>query len=277
MNIEWILKIDRPEVAAERLSRCFGDQLNLLEKAVFRAARGEAAAAREYLATWHGLTKGLLDLVREERPDLVVATETGELLIVDTNGVPIEVTPELLVAAAPTAPFCPWVATAGLPRGMGLRLLAAVRDTVPGSVPLIPTPGLWPAWADAQHMRVALFLIEAALAEHGSESVRTPLERAMDLFELDRTELARLFGVSRQAVEQWQRRGVPAERQAKLATIVAIGELLGRKLRPGVLPGVARTAAPTYSGRTMVDMIAADEHEALLSSVRASFDWAATA
>jgi hypothetical protein len=99
----------------------------------------------------------------------------------------------------------------------------------------------------------------------------------MQLFGLDRTEVALLFGVTRQAVEQWEQRGVPAERQAKVLTIQAIGELLARKLRPGTLPGVARRRAEAYRGGTMLDMIAQDQHEALLEDVRASFDWAATA
>jgi DNA-binding XRE family transcriptional regulator len=99
----------------------------------------------------------------------------------------------------------------------------------------------------------------------------------MELFELDRTELARLFGVRRQAVEQWERRGVPADRRGKLATIVALGELLARRLRPGLLPGVARRAAGAYGGLTMLEMIRRDRHDALLEDVRKSFDWATTA
>lgn len=61
---------------------------------------------------------------------------------------------------------------------------------------------------------------------------------------------------------------MPAERQAKLTTGLAIAELLARKLRAGSVPGLARTAAKAYGTRTMLRMLA---------DVRASFDWASSA
>jgi DNA-binding transcriptional regulator YdaS (Cro superfamily) len=277
MNIEWLLRGDEPSVAAKKLHRHFGEQLDVLEQALHGAARGSRTAAREYLVGWQRLATSVLELVHQERPDLVVASRTGELLIVDAQGSAIDVTPDLLLAVAPTAPFSPWVAVHGLSQGLGLRLLAEVREAVPGSDPLVPTPGRRRRWTDVRAMRTALHLVESALAERAGSCASTPLERVQELFGFDRTELARLFGVKRQAIEQWAKRGVPAERQAKLAAVLAIGELLTQKLRPGALPGVARTPAEAYGGRTMLEMIAADEHEALLGSVRASFDWASAA
>jgi hypothetical protein len=58
---------------------------------------------------------------------------------------------------------------------------------------------------------------------------------------------------------------------------VALGEWLAQKLRPGLLPGVARRPAAAYQGLTMLAMIEADRHDALLEDVRRSFDWATTA
>ena len=126
-------------------------------------------------------------------------------------------------------------------------------------------------------MHTACQLIEVAFVERTARTHDTPLSRVTQLFGVDRTEIARLFGVTRQAVEQWEQRGVPRDRQAKLSVMEAIGELLTRKLRRGTLPGVARTPAEAYRGETMLEMIANDRHEALLEDVRASFDWAATA
>jgi hypothetical protein len=40
------------------------------------------------------------------------------------------------------------------------------------------------------------------------------------------------------------------------------------------LPGVARKQAHAYGGLSMLEMIAADRHEELLATVRASFDFA---
>ena len=119
--------------------------------------------------------------------------------------------------------------------------------------------------------------IEKALVERLAQKEDALLSRVIELFAVDDLDLARLFTATPKAIEQWKLSGVPADRQAKLATMAAIGELLRRKLRSGSIPGVARTVAAAYGGRTMFDMIAADEQEELLEDIRASFDWAATA
>ena len=72
---------------------------------------------------------------------------------------------------------------------------------------------------------------------------------------LSKTELGRLFGVSRQAIDGWHRHGVPPER----------------------LPGIARRRARAYGGLTALEMIEQDRHEELLDITRRSFDWASTA
>jgi hypothetical protein len=104
-----------------------------------------------------------------------------------------------------------------------------------------------------------------------------PLRRLLDAFELSKTEIGSLFGVRRQAVDHWLERGVPAQRQEKVQTLLAIVDLLERKLKPGRLPGVARRAAEAYGGKTMLELIAADRHGELLELVRQSFDWASAA
>jgi hypothetical protein len=116
----------------------------------------------------------------------------------------------------------------------------------------------------------ALLAIERALGPN-------ILSRIRDIFHLDPVELAALFSVDALTLCVWDERGVPSEYQPKLAAIAAIGELLERKLSAGAVPGVARTPAPAYGGNSMLGMIAANEHDALLADVRASFDWSATA
>ena len=83
--------------------------------------------------------------------------------------------------------------------------------------------------------------------------------------------------MSRQAVDQWLEGGIPSERQEKVQTLVAICDLLERKLKPGRLAGVARRPADAYAGTTMLGMIAAERHRELLDIVRDSFDWSAAA
>jgi hypothetical protein len=94
--------------------------------------------------------------------------------------------------------------------------------------------------------------------------------------ELSKTELARLFGVSRQAIDGWHRDGVPGRRQAKAATVAAVVDLLAHRLKPERIPGIARRRARAYGGLTMLEMIARDRHEELLELTRRSFDWAST-
>lgn len=281
LKVDWLLTVE-PGAAAEGLQRVFGGDIDALESALMRAAGGEWKAAREYVLAWRRLTNLVLALIRQGHPDLVVEGPSGQLLIVDVKGDPIEFTADRLLAIGAVAPFSGWVARVGLGRGIALRLLAEVRECVPGAVPLVPEPGLGVHWASGEAMRTALLLLESALVDETARETpltKSPvfLRRVMELLELDRTELAGLFDVKRQAVEQWEQRGVPVDRQAKLVTIVAIVELLGQKLLPGALPGVVRRKAPAYQGRSMLQMIAEDKHEALLESIRESFDWATTA
>jgi hypothetical protein len=94
---------------------------------------------------------------------------------------------------------------------------------------------------------------------------------------LSKTELGRLFGVTRQAIDGWHEQGVPAARQAKAATVAATVDLLARRLKPERLPGIVRRPARAYGGLTVLEMIARDRHEELLAITRRSFDWASTA
>lgn len=102
----------------------------------------------------------------------------------------------------------------------------------------------------------------------------TGLERLMAAWGVTVTDVARLFGVRRQAVQQWLDEGVPGSRQPKLHTILEIADLLERNLLAERIPGVVRTPSEAYHGRSMLELIQADRHEQLLDSVRRSFDWA---
>src|SRR3954447_25413383 len=102
------------------------------------------------------------------------------------------------------------------------------------------------------------------------------LDEIQDAFELSNVELGRLFGVSRQAVGEWRRRGVPGSRKEKAATVAAVADLLSHRLKPERIPGIARRPAKAYGGRTILEMIESDRHRQLLEQVRASFDLAST-
>ena len=87
------------------------------------------------------------------------------------------------------------------------------------------------------------------------------------------TDVARLFGVRRQAVQQWLEDGVPAARQPKLLAILGIADLLERNLLPERIPAVVRTPSPADGGRSMLEVISDDRHQELLERTRRSFDW----
>lgn len=275
----WILRGKRPRLVAGQMERHYRRQLTLLAAAVERSAQGDEQAARDYVRLWCALGNDVLGRLRAWQPGVVMKSAGGELLVIEAKREPLEVTPQRLLLAAPLAPVSPWVAMEGMRRGLGLSLLAEIRQLVPHAAQLTATPGLCTHWDAPDRIRTALVLIGHAVLDRvvasSEEPASTdPLARVTKLFGLDRTELARLFGISRQALDHWRRQGVPPDRQAKLTTILSIGELLDKNLRPGVVPGVVRTPAPAYDGRTMLQRIEADDHAALLESVRASFDWA---
>ena len=113
--------------------------------------------------------------------------------------------------------------------------------------------------------------------ELNRREAETALLKIQSFFELNFSDLGRMFGVSRQAVSAWPDRGVPPAQKPKLFTVLNIAELLERKLKPGRLPAVVRRTATSYGGLSVLRMIEADRHEELLENIRESFNWAATA
>jgi hypothetical protein len=178
----------------------------------------------------------------------------------------------LVEDASTQAPFGGFTCEYGLGQGAALELTSQIREKL-GLRGLTPHPHTEPQAFDELAIRRFLTRTRAALNQLGSDE----LSRLMTSFQLSKTDLAELFGVRRQAVDGWLQKGVPAERQEKLHALVALTDLLERKLKPGRLPGVARTPADVYGGLTMLKMIEQDRHRELLGLVRQSFDWSTAA
>ena len=130
-----------------------------------------------------------------------------------------------------------------------------------------------PTWDLAEGDVVRFYSAVAAMLA----SSEAPLQRIRDVLSLNRTEAATLFGVRRQALEGWERAGVPRERQAKLATIGAIVDLLTAQLKADRIPAVARRPAPAYGERSILEAIAVGDEGRVLERLRAGFDWASGA
>ncbi|MFV1962841.1 MAG: hypothetical protein ACC658_13540, partial [Acidimicrobiia bacterium] len=100
------------------------------------------------------------------------------------------------------------------------------------------------------------------------------LERIQRIFGLNITDLGRLFGVTRQAVTQWQSMEIPAARHEKVSAVGSIADLLDSHLKTDRVPGVVRRPATAYGGLTILGMIEENRQDAVLEQVRSSFDWA---
>ena len=248
------------------------DALALLSGDLREALRGSEAATRRYVRGYRRLTGRVLAEAHEAWPDMVAASGAG-LTLADSGGRPMRSLLGVLENASVEAPFTPWVSRFELGDAVALDLTSRVRVLL-GAVALA---------APADRVRVDVDDIDAQrflrrVRHHlNHPDDEDPLRRLMELFELSKSELGRLFGVSRQAIDGWLAHGVPAERQEKLAALLALADLLERKLKAGRIPGVARRPADAYGGRTMLQMIEEDRHDSLLASVRASFDWSQTA
>jgi hypothetical protein len=217
-----------------------GQLVRELERALPRAIRGEAAAARRYARAWRGLVRALL----EPRGGDAAAARMLDLV-------------------ALTAPFHPEGPLQAL-TSAGAGIIPNMRVlSLPSAPAALPDP--------LAYERFTLAVLEA-LSGEGSG-----LEHLMASWRLSVSDVARLFGVSRQAVQQWLEEGVPAARQPKLLQVLRIADLLERNLQLERIPAVVRSAADAYAGRSMLELIADDGQDELLAAVERSFDWAATA
>ncbi len=98
----------------------------------------------------------------------------------------------------------------------------------------------------------------ASLAQHndGSIPAAQSLEQIQNNFGLSEGELAELFGLTRQAVQQWRMRGVPNKRIADVDRIAELARVLKRRLIPTRLPQIVRTPAKGLQGRTVLETLA---------------------
>jgi hypothetical protein len=254
-----------------------GELVTALGIQLERALEGSAEATREYVRCYHLLMVRVLDEAHRARPDVVVRTADGHLALMDVKGTPRRAPVEALETASAEAPFGPWTARFPLEEAVALDLASRVRQLIGlRALELVAADRGVGEVVDVDDLTARRFLRRVRFhLNHPDEE--HPLRRLTDAFELSKTELGSLFGVRRQAVDQWLERGVPSERQEKVQTLVGIADLLERKLKLGRLAGVARRPADAYGGKTMLELIAADQHRELLELVRESFDWASAA
>jgi hypothetical protein len=244
--------------------------ITAMRDSLAEAFTGSHEGARRYLHDYRSLTFTLLDEAHRSRPEAVVEAADGRLAITDASGGPVQALNGLLDHAAIEAPFTPWANVYEPAEAVALYAVNHVRLLI-GATVLAPP-------AERLNGRVDDLAVQRFQRAVIHELDRTePLARLMRLFSLSKSELGRLFGVTRQAVDGWLGQGVPSERQDKLATLLALADLLERKLKTERIPGIARRPADAYGGLTMLELIAAGRERELLGMVRASFDWSQAA
>ncbi len=161
----------------------------------------------------------------------------------------------------------PWVA----PSQDGIGLVTVLVDRLRGFTAGLPQQCVQ-ARPDIDEDRFRWFLKSMAEVEYGQER-SSPLRRAMTTLGLTSSDVAELMGVKRQAVDKWLFAGPPIHRSDKIGALSEISDILRHRLRDGMPVVVARRPADAYGGRTMLELIAADEHKWLLQSVKDSFDY----
>lgn|SRR5207249_5907132 len=218
------------------------DLVQELQQALPAALAGDEDAARRYARAWHQLVLQLVGSASRAPASAV----------------------EVLDRLSLTAPFDP----------LGpIHALMSVASTIIGDMDQRPavrsSPVILPASIDFDGFTRAVL---DELAGAGSA-----IRSLLSAWQLSIAEAARLFGVTRQAMQQWLAGDVPPARLPKVLAVVRIADLLSRNIRPERIGGIVRSPVPGYAGATMLQLIAQDRHQELLDSVAGSFDWAATA
>ena len=97
------------------------------------------------------------------------------------------------------------------------------------------------------------------------------LGRTLKIWDLSRAEVARHFGVSRQAVDKWLRHGVPAERARAVSDLAAATDLLVHYLKRDRIPAVVRRPIQSLGGVSLVNLLAQGDTRAVVEACRDMF------
>jgi hypothetical protein len=81
------------------------------------------------------------------------------------------------------------------------------------------------------------------------------LEEIQQTFGLSSAETGALFGVTRQAVDQWRKNGVPADRVAGVERARDVARVLYEELIPERIPQVVRNAARGLGDRSILQVL----------------------
>jgi hypothetical protein len=100
------------------------------------------------------------------------------------------------------------------------------------------------------------------------------LERVLRVWNMSRTELGHILGVSRQALSKWIADGVPADRVSQVADLASITDLLARYVKRDRIPAVVRRAASNLGNASLIDLISGGRSDEAVALSREMFTFA---
>ena len=113
--------------------------------------------------------------------------------------------------------------------------------------------------------------LDAFIASLNRRRAVDALTRTTETWGLSQAEAARLFGVSRQAIGKWRRRGVPPDRASAVADLAAATDLLVHHLKRDRIPAVVRRPIPALGGVSLVELLRRSDTGAVLAACRDMF------
>jgi hypothetical protein len=263
-----IFDADDPLQTVSALHGLYGmTAIGSLGEALTDALSGSAEATRTYVQTCRALTGDLLAEGHKAFPELVIVSSVS-VSPRDVADTPTPFLVDVLANSCAEAPFTAWTVTLPLVDAVLVHLTNRCRALL--GCPILVEPDEAPHVSD--DIAAQRFLRRVRFHLNHPDTMH-PLRRIMEAFDLSKTDTARLFGVSRQAIDHWLANDVPAERTEKVTALLSLLDILQRKLKADRLPGIARRHADAYGGATMLDLIVADRHDELLDITRRSFDW----
>ncbi len=177
---------------------------------------------------------------------------------------------QILLLRGLSAPMTGWVGSFGFGQGIAASVAASALELTPESTP-IPVPS---GSADEVARADLVEFERRVLAILRSED--EPLVVISRELQLSKAGLGELFGVSRQAVSEWMDKGIPSGRMRDVSQVLKAVSILSRKLKPGRTSLVVRRPASALGGRTLIEAMRDDPHQAL-TAVEESFDWSGVA
>jgi hypothetical protein len=238
------------------------------EAALPTALDGGFASVRVITATWDRL---LSEAIHSSDMAGLTSLDVTTVDVLKLHGRPDWLGPALRAAVA-DAPFSRFVGRFGPGVGMAAACVARVRDALPELSPIAQPAGDLPEFGETTDVLRFHRLVDLAI-----RGLEPPLERLQGALSLSSSELGDVFGVSRQAIDQWRGRGIPSDRQGKVGDLVAVVDLLERKVKPGRLPLIARRPAPALGGQTLLEYAKHEDARELREIFERAFDWSTTA